>query len=621
MKIVSKNAASLFFPSTSLEFVYFEAVANSIDAGATEISIDVSIDSFNDSDTLVVTITDNGSGFDDKNFDKFNHVLAVEDEQHKGIGRLVYLNYFQSIHVESQFGTKLRRFVFNEEFDGASTIENRSDDKFVTQLTFRSYTKDKVKKYDYLIPESIKKSILEHFLPRFYQMKLDGKKLLLKLSLETKTPNADYGFATSRSSLDIANLPKLKEKNLPDETSLFSSFTMLYSVETVLDEQSVITAICTDGRTIPMNIISNKEFPFGYKMVFILYSDYFNGKTNTTRESFVLDDALLAKVRRIFTRLISQVIREEIPEVVKENSKTQEKLQTQYPHLVGYFDEDSIGLVDKTNIVNSAQEKFFGEQKQILEATELTDEQYELSLNFSSRILTEYVLYRTKILQKLRKINKDNSEDQIHDLIVPRKKTFQGKNSINDIFLNNAWVLDDKYMSYTKVMSDVQIEKIFRELKVEGSHEYEPKETGRPDLTLVFSNDPETTSLVDVVVIEFKKLGLKLAEKEEIYSQLKQRARRLLEFYPNKIQRIWFYGIIDFDREFKASLIESGYVKLFSTDDLFYKSQEIVVNMDSLEKKYADIFLLSYDAMLSDAEARNSTFLNILKSSIKSGRQ
>lgn len=617
MKIVSKNAASLFFPNTSLEWVYFESIANSIDAGASEIDIEISLNSFTECDTLEIIISDNGEGFNDKNFEKFNHVLAVDDEQHKGIGRLVYLNYFENVLIESWFDGKFRKFVFNEGFDGICEIEDFLPIKKLTKLLFKGYTKEKIKKYDYLIPDRLMKSIQEHFLPRFYQMKLDGKELVVTISLRTSQSNIEYDFINSKKSFNINDLPTLKSKTIPDDSTLFSTFTMLYSIEKIGTEQSAITAICADGRTIPMNIISNKEFPFGYKIVSLLYSDYFNGKTNATRESFNLDDTLLLRVRKTFTQLISEVIKEEIPEVVIENGKIHEKLETQYPHLVGYFDEDSIGLVDRTNIVNSAQEKFFNEQKQILEATELTDDQYEKSLNFSSRILTEYILYRTKILHKLRQINKDHNEDQIHDLIVPRKKIYKKSKIIDEIFLNNAWVLDDKYMTYTKVLSDIEIERIFKEIKVEGSHEYSSKESGRPDLTLVFSESPDLDKMVDVVIIEFKKLSLDLAKKEEVYSQLKQRARRLLEFYPNKIQRLWFYGIIDFDQEFRASLIESGYVKLFSTGDFYYKSQEIVLNMTTLEKKYADIFLLSYNVMLDDAESRNSTFLNILKKTIK----
>jgi hypothetical protein len=36
-----------------------------------------------------------------------------------------------------------------------------------------------------------------------------------------------------------------------------------------------------------------------------------------------------------------------------------------------------------------------------------------------------------------------------------------------------------------------------------------------------------------------------------------------------------------------------------------------------METVTVDLFLLSYDAMLSDAEARNYTFLNILKEGFK----
>ena len=188
---------------------------------------------------------------------------------------------------------------------------------------------------------------------------------------------------------------------------------------------------------------------------------------------------------------------------------------------------------------------------------------------------------------------------------------------IEDIYQNNAWVLDDKYMTYSKVLSDKEIEDIYNTLSISSTHVYSHKDNGRPDITIIFSNDPKKFTAVDVVIIEFKKLGLKLAYKEESISQLKQRARRLLEFYPNKIQRIWFYGIIDFDKEFKASLIESGFTKLFSNGELFYKSQDIVINPETEQIKIADIFLLSYDAMLDDAESRNETFLRILKQGIK----
>ena len=176
-------------------------------------------------------------------------------------------------------------------------------------------------------------------------------------------------------------------------------------------------------------------------------------------------------------------------------------------------------------------------------------------------------------------------------------------------------------MSYTKILSDKEIEELFDGIGVEGSHVYSDPESGRPDIAIIFSKDPKISDNVDVVVIELKRLGLGLVKREEIYSQLKQRARRLLEFYPGKIQRLWFYGIIDFSPEFRASLIESGFTRLFSTGELFYRRQEIVLNPETLEKEYADLFLLSYETMLEDATARNSTFLQILKESMQDGKE
>ncbi len=33
--------------------------------------------------------------FVDRNFEKFSNLLEIEEKDHKGVGRLVYLNYFQ----------------------------------------------------------------------------------------------------------------------------------------------------------------------------------------------------------------------------------------------------------------------------------------------------------------------------------------------------------------------------------------------------------------------------------------------------------------------------------------------------------------------------------------------
>ena len=485
---------------------------------------------------------------------------------------------------------------------------------------------------------------------------MEGRSLAITISVETANPSSDHDFYAGSSRLSIDDLPELREKIVPDETDLLAQFRMLYSIERRISEpKSVISAICADNRTLPVNIISNGNAPDGFQMIFILYSDYFDGKTNATREAFTFDESVEKRIKRKFTALVAEVIKEEVPEIQEKNSEVYEGLQAQYPHLVGYFDEPAVGLMDKASVVQSAQYRFFADQKEILEAEDLSDEQYQKSLGLSSRILTEYILYRAKIIQKLKGTSKNwlrhdlgphpplvqqwvslvglrktrifrcalkcisstDHESEIHNLLVPKGRVFHANARINDIFLNNAWILDDKYMSYTKVLSDIEIERIYLELGTEGSHQYSERESGRPDITVVFSRDPEEASAVDVVIVELKKLGLNLAKKEEVVSQLQQRARRLLEFYPMKIQRIWFYGIIDFDDELLASLIEREYTPLFSEGTVYYKKQPISVSLRPRVTKDADIFILSFEAMLSDAEIRNQTFLSLLKEGLK----
>jgi len=109
---------------------------------------------------------------------------------------------------------------------------------------------------------------------------------------------------------------------------------------------------------------------------------------------------------------------------------------------------------------------------------------------------------------------------------------------------------------------------------------------------------------------------LPLKKNEEVITQLRQRAQKLLRYYPNKIERIWFYGITDIDSDFRRSLIENEFKELFSCGQMFYKYQKIIVE-DENNPFYVDLFVLTYNALVNDAEIRNETFLKILRSSIQ----
>ncbi len=613
MKINLKNAVAHFYPNPSFEQLYFEAVANAIDAGAYEIGINIKIKAFEEPRSLSIAIRDNGSGFVDRKFEKFARLLEAENKDHKGLGRLIYLAYFDEIAVESFFEeTKKREFKFNSSFDGKSKISEFKAESG-TILRFNEFSGTRIKSYDYLKPQCIKESLLEHFFPVLFKRVHDKKPLEISIELETETPNRSYDFFSGKVKLTLDDVPPLKITSFKNrELDFFHNFDIFYSIENDRSKKkSLLTAICIDDRTIQYELTSLDSIPDGYQAMFLFNSDFFAGKTNASRQKLDLDDTISERtLKQVLRKEIAQVINDQIPSIVESNKKLNEELGNQYPHLSGYFLADNVGLIVKNEAIEKAQQTFFNEQKDILECTELNDEQYQKALEQSSRILVEYILYRTRIIQKLKSMNPQNSETEIHDLIVPTKQTFHKRSFDQDIYRNNVWVLDDKYMTYNTILSDETMSKVIHEIALD-----QIEDEKRPDITLIFSGIPEGGNKVDVVVVELKKHDLPLAKNEEVVSQLRQRARKLLRYFPNNIERIWFYGITDIDQEFRKSLKEDQFKELFSHGTMFYKQQPIIVD-DENNPFLIDLYVLTYDTFINDAESRNSTFLRLLKNNI-----
>lgn len=615
MKVNTSNAAKLFFPNPSLEMIYFEAIANSIDQGADLITMNINIESYAKADTLTVEIIDNGKGFTDPNFAKFSKLLEIKEKDHKGLGRLVFLSYFDSVEINSFYEDKHRTFVFNDAWDESSKVIELKNKENSTVLKLTGYKLDKIKTYDYVRPESIKNALLLHFFPLFYKLKVENKNLKIKINLKTHEPNLNYSFFTDSKELDVKEIPDMeKEVIREDSLDFFEELNLFYSIkENNTKEPPIITALCVDDRTIPLDVLSRSGVPVGYEVILVLYSDLFTGKANPSRQELAFSDSELRTIKKIFSDKVAEILNKKIPKIQEINRAVTAGLEDRFPHLKGYFDSNPVGIIDREKSLEHAQTRFFSDQKEILDADTLSEEQYQKSLDISSRVLTEYVLYRNVIINKLKKINPENIEDDIHNIIVPMRKTFSQGNLINDLYTNNAWLLDDKYMSYSTILSDTKMETLMENLKIE-SEINSGTDTKRPDIAIVFSNDPESTIKVDVVIVELKRLGLTLERKTDIVVQLITRARKLLQYYPNKIQRIWFYGIIDIDLEFKLYLKGQGFNELYSNDSLLYAPQDVY--LDEATKVPIGIYIQSFKSFIEDAESRNSTFLQILKAGI-----
>ena len=622
MQVNIKQAIRLFFSNPSLDMVFIEAIANSLDADASKISICISIDELGKQETLKITVQDNGVGFTQERYGKFCKLLQVEDSTHKGVGRLVYLYYFDTIEVSSIFNKQHRTFLYNTSFDEANSnmvLEPIDSQEQRTILNFSNCTLKRLSSYNSILPDSLKRMILEEFLPRFYVYKEEGKEIEIDIELKIGKVKKNQFIGNRKVTISLNDLPVLKVEEVnASQIRMFEDMVLQYSIEKKESYVApfIITALCIDNRAYKLSdIISSDNIPWGYELIFLLKSSIFNGQVDPSRQTLTLRDELLKSVKKIFRTKIANIIQQDIPSFKESNEKTRLSLSKSYPHLLGYFEDEEIGIVSRSKSLEIAQQKFLRDQKTVLEAEYLDGEKYEKAMDLSSRSLAEYILYREKIISKLETITNKDSEATIHNLILPKRSILKNNQNVTAIYNNNLWLLDNKYMTYTTAMSERTMQEVVEEITQGVEH---GSDSNRPDLAIIFSDNPEDLSCkVDVVIIELKKRGIKLSKTEEVIRQLKQRATTLMNYYPNRIQRIWFYGIVEFNDEFKLSLKNEHYTPLFSKDTLYYKENEWYLSLESDIPYKVGTYILSIDAFIKDAKAHNEIFLNILKEGFK----
>jgi len=614
MDIETNYAVKLFFPSPTFLQIYFEAIANAFDAGADEINIRISTDGQISPSHLEITISDNGRGFTDERFERFRKLKEPCDSYHKGLGRLVYLQYFSSVNVVSIFGDTKRSFIFSNSFDGNSKIIKATDnDQPGTVLRFSGFLGERLKSYNDLKPSFLKEQILEHFLPFFYDRKKTEKEFTISIELAIKTPNEQKKLFPDILTITAEDIPQFESKTIQDiNIHAFHTITMSYMLVEGIDEGRQLTAVSIDGRTVPINLLPSKAIPPNHSAIFLFESPLFFGKTDSARQRLVLSDAVPEAI--LFRRLrkeMSAVLNDKFPVIEQKNTETKKQFDERYPHLTGFFEEDTIGIIDKDEALEIAQRHFFSEQKKVLESDLLDDKTFQKSLEVSSRTLTEYILYRELIIKRLGRMTKSDKETDIHNLIVPRYKQFHKDTLIDGIYSNNAWLLDDKFMSFRTILSEGRMKEVISAITL---GEDTVEDNGRPDISMIFSADPEQEEKVDVVVVEIKKREIDDKEGPYAVTQLVKRAIKIADHCPN-VQRIWYFAIIEIDENLSQLLQAMNWTPLFSKGHVLY--QDFQVTKTDGSSVPTPTCLLSYDAVIQDAEARNHTFLEILKTDLK----
>lgn len=607
MEVNVQKAVKMFFSNSSFEMIYSEAFANALDADANEIRINISLPDPTQIQNLNLEISDNGVGFDDCRFGKFSKLFDVEEQSHKGLGRLVYLCYFERVYVESTYqgGTKKRTFTFNDGFNGENTVEEIEPCPCGSSFFMRGFTGERLYRNDNINPNHIKSLLMENFYMRLYKKRLKNKRIRVFIT-------SHVGDRQDKAIVDTDDMPDFSILPLEHKLDLFNSVDLYYSVrETKEVGKKPITAIAVDDRCHKVAIIDDENLPVGYEMIFLLISESFQGAIDEARQNLTLSANDLGKIKRLFREGVANIINERFPRIAAANKKQEESLKNTYPHLSGYFRTSDIGFSSHNDILKDAQEQFFKDQREILSATSLSDEQYEKSLTLAARSLAEYILFRQNVISRMKALDNKNIEADLHNLIAPKGSEFKEGELYKDLYRNNVWVLDDKFMSYCTVLSEAEMSKV---IDVITDGEVYDSDNDRPDITLFFSADPtKDNRMLDVVVVELKRLGIPPEQNSIVEFQLDTRTQRLAEYYGRRIQRMWFYGIVEFTDKYRMHLVNNGYNPLFSNGSVYFKSKPVYTDLKKSFSVVQNSYIMDLSALVEDANTRNETFLKILK--------
>ena len=368
--------------------IYNEALANALDADANFVSIKINLPDTETIQNLSLEISDNGLGFDDIRFGKFSKLFDVEEQSHKRLGRLVYLCYFDKVIVDSIYdnGKKRRTFEFSDDFKGNSHKVDIETSPTGSSLHMVGFSGERLYKRNFIQPSYIQKMLLENFFLRLYKAKLGNQQIEIKIE-------ANISGTHSEAFIKTSDMPQLSVMHLEHQLDLFNSIDLYYSVLRTDDStKKPITAIAVDERCHKMDIIADENFPKGYEMIFLLMSESFYGVVDESRQNLTIPDYELGSIKKLFRDGISAVINEYFPQIAEENHNREENLKNTFPHLSGYFKTSDIGFSSQNDIIKNAQEQFFKDQREILSATHLSEEQYEKSLTLAAIALAEYIL-------------------------------------------------------------------------------------------------------------------------------------------------------------------------------------------------------------------------------------
>jgi len=613
--------------------VICEAVTNAIHANANKIICRLSTDQavlkteegeIAPRKVIAIDVEDNGDGFTDSNYKSFGQYRTAHKVSLgcKGVGRFVFLKLFERVSYTSWIAAinQKRSFPFTYDFESDNLKEESADlvvNKTILSLSgVTSHYLNKDNNIDRRLTinlSEIRERVLAHLIPTLYFYK-------------KKKVNIDVSFIDNGTeeqvSISADDVPDFGSKafEIKGTDSRVNSFTLSYKISA--DLKGALKAYhCANKRTVSefSDVDLKISLPNKLAGYFLLESDYLDSHINNQRNEFEIfphkTDAFSTlsweMINSELKKIISTIVIGCIPGAVGINKDKIAQIVDERPYLADYIDADDIdiaGFVDKGQIIKKAKRRFDEAKEKLLShanKSEYTDQDLQDAIKITQTELVAYIKDRVIVIDRLKTMIDDNesSEKLIHNLFMERYTD-------DDYFCvgnNNLWLLDDRFTNYSYAASEKRINELLMKMNLE---EGVDNESDRPDLALFYSHNPEDKNALKSVLVELKPFKDDGKSDRDKIAGIQQLLDYIRAFQSKEsIKEIWAYLVTDVDDKFEERLRINEFTPLFSTGrSIYYRYYDTIK---------AFIYVFGVKTLISDAEARNKVFIDIIN---KTGR-
>lgn len=632
----------------------FEAISNAIhstqsrfgDEVSTKGRVTVTVSTNREKKGVWATVEDNGFGLDEENWEAFTTTDTDNKIKigGKGVGRLLWLDCFETISISSIFKdgkeTKKREFKF------VLLLENQIQDESVTSVTtdgdssfFVKFEGLRANGYLDWFPgrdSYIFQHLTSHFLPVF----IGGRAPLVTVHVGDKTrhyPDAikeivhrrDPEIEISTDEYGLLKLTLMECDKVASSDLKGSHFVHFIAHDRTVHSQAI------DGK------LGLKYFGPNSDRVFhaILTGDFLDKNVNQERTAFTFEDAIIENlINDMCTPYIEKFLAGPLAKLSGEQRQIIEAITSTYPSVAFGNAEELQGKVPSGELKSDAiyahlaRERFRRDEKQAEKIRTVLSRLKDSSTDANSfaaaiadaskaledaeqRSLAEYVVRRKVVLdfieillEKVRDDSRDSAyqrEDILHSFICPVKvnNVVDGKSRrVEPSASHDLWIVDERLTFAEYFSSDVEFNSL--------ADAFDSEE--RADV-LIFDyvhGLRQTDEPSKVLLVEFKRPGrTSYAENENPQFQVERYVQRLqsgkltdVRGRPVKLdQNTIFYCYIVADIvgkldewTFTWQRTADGRGRLYRPNGGFLGSVE----------------LIGWDALIEDARARNRAFFD-----------